>query len=155
MTHAQAQLYSLFWELNGMHFSNILPPIDLLFSLRLKTTGGQYFKKPKRLIQISARYFEAENAWQEIRSTLGHEMVHYWLDFLGKDCGHTPEFRRKMHECGFDRYSRLKPVGTKYVYQCPSCKIQYYRRKKGLWSCGPCSGPRFKIEFKLQLIQAL
>ena len=151
---AQAQLVSLFWELNHLHFAGILPPVDIRFSGRLRTTGGQFFRKPQRLIQISTRYFEMERAWDEIRDTLGHELVHYWLDFLGRPCGHTAEFRAKLKECGFNRYSRLRPVNARYLYICPGCNVQYFRRRKGTWSCGPCSGPRYNPTFKLQLSTA-
>jgi predicted SprT family Zn-dependent metalloprotease len=148
----QQQLISLFWHLNYKHFGGILPPIDLRFSGRLKSTGGQYFKKPRRLIQISSRYLQLDNAWNEIEDTLGHEMVHYWLDFLGKPCGHNAEFRNKLKNCGFNRYSRLTPIKAKYLYSCPSCGLHYYRRRKGVWSCGPCSGKRFNPVHKLVLI---
>lgn len=145
------RLAALFWELNFRHFGGILTPIKVRFSGRLKTTGGQYFKKPKRLIQISTRYLEMERAWDEITDTLGHEMVHYWLDFLGKPCGHTHEFRVKLKACGFNRYSRLTPIRARYLYLCPACGIQYYRRRRGIWSCGPCSGEKFNPRFKLVL----
>ncbi|MGE4233623.1 MAG: SprT-like domain-containing protein [Bacteriovoracia bacterium] len=148
----QDQLTSLFWEINNRHFSGILPIIDVTFSGRLVTTGGQYFKKPKKRIQISKRYLDLENGWKEIHDTLGHEMVHYWLDFLEKPCGHTTEFHRKLRECGFQRYSRLTPIRARYLYLCISCGTKYYRRKKGLWSCGPCSGKKFNPRFKLELV---
>lgn len=146
-------LYSLFWELNFQHFGGVLPPPEIRFSSRLKTTGGQYFKKPKRIIQISTRYLTMTESWKEVRDTLGHEMVHYWLDFQGLPCGHTSLFRQKLYACGFNRYSRLTPVKAKYVYHCPSCGLQYYRRRKGIWSCGPCSGRRYNSEFRLELEQ--
>lgn len=156
MTKAQARenhgrLVDLFWDLNFRHFGGILPPIEMRFSGRLKTTGGQYFKRPQRLIQISTRYFEMPNTWDEIRDTLGHEMVHYWLDFQGRPCGHNAEFRAKLNACGFNRYSRLTPVKTRYIYMCPCCGINYYRRRKGIWSCGPCSGQRYNPDYRLVL----
>jgi predicted SprT family Zn-dependent metalloprotease len=151
MNAEQERLVSLFWELNYLHFGGVLPPIELRFSGRLKTTGGQFFRKPAKLIQVSTRYLELANAWEEIRDTLGHELVHYWLDFQGEPCGHTPAFRRKLRECGFNRYSRLKPAGARYQYVCASCGTVYHRRRKGLWSCGPCSGPRFDRRFVLRL----
>lgn len=147
----QSRLVQQFWEINFKHFGGVLPPIEMKFTGRLRTTGGQYFKKPKRLIQISTRYFDMPNAWDEILDTLGHEMVHYWLDFRGRPCGHNTEFRAKLYACGFNRYSRLTPVRTRYIYACPACGISYYRRKKGVWSCGPCSGKRFNPAFKLVL----
>ena len=150
-TELQNLLVSLFWKLNNLHFGGILPPPELKFSGRLRTTGGQYFKRPKRLIQISTRYLELANAWEEISDTLGHELVHYWLDFNGRPCGHTPEFRTKLKSCGFNRYSRLRPVLAKYLYLCPSCGINYHRRRRGTWSCGPCSGPRYNSNFLLIL----
>lgn len=149
------QLHQLFWEINHVHFGGILPIIELRFSGRLKTTGGQYFRKPTKLIQISNRYLLMENGWDEVKDTLGHEMVHYWLDFLGKPCGHTKEFRIKLNQCGFNRYSRLPPVQAKYLYVCPRCGTRYYRRRKGVWSCGPCSGPRFNPTYKLLLCGSL
>lgn len=150
-SETQTRLISLFWELNYRHFGGVLPPPNLRFSGRLRTTGGQYFKRPKRLIQISTRYLSMERPWDEIRDTLGHEMVHYWLDFQGKPCGHNREFRVKLHSCGFHRYSRLTPLGARYVYLCPKCEVPYYRRRRGIWSCGPCSGPRFDPRYKLVL----
>lgn len=149
------RLIELFWDLNFRHFGGILPPTTVTFSGRLKTTGGQYFRSPHKQIQVSTRYLSMEKPWDEITDTLGHEMIHYWLDFLGKPCGHTPEFRRKLQECGFNRYSRLTPVRARYVYICPSCGVLYYRRCRGVWSCGPCSGPRYNSAFKLELLQGL
>ncbi len=144
-------LVALFWQLNNIYFGGVLPPPELKFSGRLRTTGGQYFKKPKRIIQISSRYLEGANAWDEIRDTLGHELVHYWLDFMGRPCGHTPEFRTKLNACGFNRYSRLRPIQAKYLYLCPGCEIKYFRRRRGTWSCGPCSGPRYNPHYQLIL----
>jgi len=149
------QLVLLFWDLNFKHFGGVLPPIDVRFSNRLKTTGGQYFKKPRKLIQISTRYLDMENAWAEVADTLGHEMVHYWLDFRGLPCGHTALFHAKLKACGFNRYSRLTPVRARYLYVCPSCEVRYFRRRQGIWSCGPCSGPRFNPAFKLVLSHAI
>jgi len=149
------QLMSLFWELNFRHFAGVLPPIEVRFSGRLKTTGGQYFRKPRRLIQVSTRYLSMANSWKEIADTLGHEMVHYWLDFHGRPCGHNTAFWIKLNECGFQRYSRLTPVNARYVYKCPSCKVPYYRRRRGVWSCGPCSGQRFNSKYKLELVQKI
>lgn len=149
------RLHNLFAELNARHFSGTLPSLILRFSGRLKTTGGQYFKKPERIIQISTRYLAMEQAWDEIRDTLGHEMIHYWLDFLGRPCGHTPEFRAKLRECGFNRYSRLTPVRARYLYRCPTCCTPYYRKRLGVWSCGPCSGPRFNPAYRLVLAETL
>lgn len=149
------QLTALFWELNFKYFGGVLPPVDIRFSGRLKTTGGQYFRKPKRLIQISTRYLVMENAWKEISDTLGHEMVHYWLDFQERPCGHNSAFWVKLTECGFQRYSRLTPVKARYLYKCPSCQAPYYRRRRGVWSCGPCSGKKFNSRFVLELVQKI
>lgn len=151
-TQHHLRLVELFQELNAAHFGGVLPEIGLRFSGRLKTTGGQYFRKPRLLIQVSTRYLEMPNSWEEIRDTLGHEMIHYWLDFLGKPCGHTPEFRRKLVECGFNRYSRLRPPGARYLYLCTACGIRYHRRRRGTWSCGPCSGERYNARFRLVLV---
>lgn len=151
MNEPQYELQRLFWELNHKYFAALLPPIELSFSGRLRTTGGQYHRRPKRCIQISTRYFSIPNTWTEIQDTLGHEMVHYWLDFLGRPCGHTPEFRQKLAACGFARYSRLTPIGARYRYICPQCNIIYHRRRRGIWSCGPCSGDRFDLRYKLVL----
>ncbi len=149
------KLLLLFSELNVQYFDGILPQIDLKFSGRLKTTGGQFFKRPFYKIQISSRYLNMTNSWQEIRNTLGHEMVHYWLAFLGRPCGHTPEFKKKLNACGFDRYSRLTPVNAKYIYQCTHCQTKYYRKRRGLWSCGPCSGKRFNFKYRLILSERI
>jgi predicted SprT family Zn-dependent metalloprotease len=149
------KLYQLFDELNLKYFDNILPPIELKFSNRLKTTGGQYFREPKKVIQISTRYFEHGNPWDEIRDTLGHEMIHYWLDYQNKPCGHTKEFYQKLDECGFERYSRLGPARAKYHYKCPECHRSFYRIKKGTLSCGHCSGKKYNPKFKLYLYEVL
>jgi predicted SprT family Zn-dependent metalloprotease len=150
-----ARLLQLFWELNFRHFGGVLPPIEIRFSGRLRTTGGQYFRdlRGSKLIQISTRYLAMERAWEEIADTLGHELVHYWLDFSGRPCGHTAEFRAKLRECGFNRYSRLKPAFVRHVYVCPACGLKYFRRRQGIWSCGPCSGPRFNSAFRLVRVQ--
>lgn len=152
---AHERLTALFWELNSTCFGGILPPVPLELSGRLKTSGGQYFKKPSRMIRISLRYFHADDPWREIRDTLGHEMVHYWLDFLGLPCGHTAAFRRKLAQHGFSRYSRLVPPGVRWVYACHACRRTYLRRRRGVWSCGPCSGRRFDGRFLLIMVRDL
>ncbi len=148
-------LNSLFSEINEKHFNNILPQIKLGFSNRLKTTGGQYSKKPFPQIQISSRYLHFEKALDEIRDTLGHEMIHYWLDWCGKPCGHTKEFKEKLKSCQFNRYSRLTPLHARYIYKCTQCGEKYFRKKHGTWSCGPCSGKKFNPKYKLCFIATL
>ncbi len=152
----EQRLQTLFWQLNFLHFGGILPPVEMRFSGRLKTTGGQYRWRPDRIIQISTRYFEnGISDWAQIEDTLGHEMVHYWLDFRGRPCGHTPEFTRKLKACGFSRYSGLIPPQTKIIYECPRCAREYYRKRAGVWSCGKCSGRKYNAVFQLQIKQRL
>jgi predicted SprT family Zn-dependent metalloprotease len=146
------ELSQLFWHLNYLHFGGVLPPIELGFSNRLSTTGGTYQRTPFRRIQISSRYFEYADPWREITGTLGHEMIHYWLDYLGLPCGHTVLFRKKLQESGFPRYSRLKSKRLPYLFRCPGCAREFQRRKIQKLSCGPCSGKRFNPKYELQLI---
>jgi predicted SprT family Zn-dependent metalloprotease len=49
--------------------------------------------------------------------------------------------------------SALLPVDRRpirYVYECPQCRRQVGRRRKGTWSCGSCS-PAFDRRFILRL----
>lgn len=147
------KLLQLFWEINGLFFGGILPPIEIRFSTRLRTTGGCYFARPKKEIRINARYLKADDGWKSIRDTLGHEMVHFWLDYLGRPCGHNPEFRKKIRECGFSRYSTLAPIGRRFLYACHACGREYYRKRRGILSCGPCSGQKFNPLFTLRLMK--
>lgn len=39
----------------------------------------------------------------------------------------------------------------RYLYECPGCRMQVGRRKRGTWSCGRCS-PVFDRRFVMRLI---
>ncbi len=149
-----ARLNELFRELNETCFGGVLPLLPLRFAGRLKSSGGAYRRgREGRRIDINPRYLSMRDGWVEIRDTLGHEMIHYWLDFSGRPCGHTPEFRRKLREHGWSRYSRLPPVGTRYVYRCVNCLRTFHRKRQATLACGPCSGRRFNPLYRLELVE--
>lgn len=40
----------------------------------------------------------------------------------------------------------------RYRYECPTCRVSVYRRKRGVWSCGRCS-PTFSRSHQLVLVE--
>jgi predicted SprT family Zn-dependent metalloprotease len=161
-------LSSLFSEINQLHFDNFLEPIELTWNLRLRTSAGRFVPgnrrffclKPPR-IEIARYLIEEEKAHSLVYDTLAHEMIHYWLWVLNKPYGHTPAFRKKMHEMGVSRYNpvpRIRPY--KYLYVCVSCRKTFPARKKlGPLACASCckaySQGKYDARFKLAFVRSL
>lgn len=140
-----ATLYRMFDELNWLYWGGKLPPVTIKYSTRMLSAGS--FTPKAKLIKISKRYHEIFP--HELEDTLKHEMIHI-LHFY-----HDADFKREAARVGTTLKATHHPLlrrPPKYIYECPSCRKEYPRRKRlRMNSCGVCSGGKFNIKFKLQL----
>jgi predicted SprT family Zn-dependent metalloprotease len=126
--------------------------------------GGAYCFVPRdqthRILINLERIDQAQTRANEI--VVAEELVHM-RDHLDGD-------RRRHSHHGYDRIavrvaeltgatpddirSALLPVSrrpVRYFYECPACRRQIGRRRKGRWSCGTCS-PTFDRRYILRLL---
>jgi predicted SprT family Zn-dependent metalloprotease len=96
MTYADVK--NLFNQFNTEFFHGVLPAIEIKLEKR-KTSRlyGQYrwtrrFGVESKKIRIFPIAIESGNA----EETLYHEMVHYYLHYSGRPCGHTSMFKAMM-----------------------------------------------------------
>lgn len=158
------ELIDLFQEINRESFGGMLPAPHLTWNPRLRTSAGRF--RPGRRshhpikaeIEIATYLADEVDAFEHIRNTLAHEMIHYWLWYRRRPYGHTAEFHQKMQEFGDIRYNpvpRQRPY--KYIYTCPGCSREVPARKRlGTVACRACCDehtdgkyhPRFKMDMK-------
>lgn len=133
------QVYSLYDELNQLHFKAELPACKLELSSRLTSTAGKIWPK-ERLMRLSLPYHQRYGL-EELKNTILHEQIHLWLHEKNLPSGHTATFRQKLEEVGLaDRLHALQMPRRpyKYVYICPTCKRQIQTRRRIKSSCGKC-----------------
>lgn len=160
----KVDLAVLFEALNREHFGGDLPCPKLSWNSRLRTSAGR-FRPGSRLrrwiapeIEIATYLQGIEDAFEHIRNTMAHEMIHYWLWYRKRPYGHTPEFHEKMREFGDIRYNPVpKQRPYKYIYTCPGCQRDVPARKRlGTVACRACCDehsngryhPRFRMVIK-------
>ena len=152
-------LRKLFDEINATYFDHGLTTPVLRWNRRLTSSAGRFIparrKRVFRLmgwvpdtgaghgeaaIEIASYLLTIEGGLDQIRDTLGHEMIHYWLWCHGRPYGHSPEFHEKMREMGVSRYNAVpKHRKHKYVYVCPACARNFPTRKRlGILACADC-----------------
>lgn len=129
-----------------------------------KRYGGAYCFVPKdqtHRILINLERIDPTQP-KAVEIVVAEELIHM-RDYLDGD-------RRRHAHHGYDRIairvadltgvqldeirSALVPVSrrpVRYLYECPSCRRQVGRRRKGTWSCGACS-PTFDQRFILCLV---
>jgi len=153
-------LTQMWSELNGRYFAGLLPPIDLVWSLRLTSSVGLFVSRrgprprldrndlrppTRREIRLSLPLLQqvvqrSEYGEQEILSTLAHEMIHQWqYDILKRRPNHGPDFLRKMTEMNRDGalaitiyHSLQKEVLalTRFAWRCRQCGRVYRRQRR-------------------------
>ncbi len=158
-------LLSIFQEFNALHFDNFLEPPVLRWNARLRSSAGRFVpgsRKPwggySRAPSIEIAAFVRELG-PELRDTMGHEMIHYWLWCRGQPYGHTADFYVKMREMGVSRFHTLTLTNEKsprHVYKCPECAKEFRMKrriiKKGLACKGCCerlAGGKYHPRFRL------
>ena len=92
-----------------------------------------------------------EHGWEETLNTFRHEVAH----IVYQD--HSRNFWEVAYRLGCTRRHALAPIERKhayckYVYECPACKAQVFRRKRLVKSsCGKCDRA-FNAAFQLRLV---
>ena len=152
MTHfSQAQLQTLYSELNAQHFDDILPPCDIRWCRQLTRAAGNINVRQKIIklsLPILAEAFandtlfpveysvcgvmcsSTESATREI---LKHEMIHLWLFFQGLPSGHTAQFRTKAKQIGQPKTRHgiaLPAPKNGWIYTCAHCSHEFPRRRR-------------------------
>ncbi|MCC7441938.1 MAG: SprT-like domain-containing protein [Bdellovibrionales bacterium] len=157
-------LLGLFQEVNREWFGGMLAAPLFRWNSRLRSSAGRFHpgtrgftvrRKQLPLIEVATYLLEEEKAFELVRDTVAHEMIHYWLWLRGRPYGHTGEFLKKMREMGVSRYNpvpRVRPY--RHVYACLACKKEFYSRKRlGPLACARCckthSEGRFDSRFRL------
>ncbi len=144
--------------LNTRYFSNLLPPISIVWSRRLTSSVGMFVSRggpraprdtasprSRREIRLSLPLLEqlAERtpyAEQELLNTLAHEMIHQWqFDVLKRRPNHGLDFLRKMTEMNrsgevaITTYHSLQTevlAFSRFAWRCRDCGRVYRRQRK-------------------------
>lgn len=145
-----ARLWIEFARINATHFGGKLRLDEIRLSTR-KQYGG-YYLKAKNLIVLSWPAHKT-HGWDETLNTFRHEVAH----IVHQD--HSPAFWAVANRLGCTRRHALPPaerapVYYKYLYECPACRAQVFRRKKlVLSSCAKCDR-KFNPAFQLRLVSS-
>ncbi|HEU4684523.1 MAG TPA: SprT-like domain-containing protein [Nitrospira sp.] len=168
------ELTAIWFDLNVRYFDGALPPIDLVWSSRLTSSVGMFVSRggprsswaesaaqrlPRREIRLSLPLLapllsESPYGYDELVSTLAHEMIHQWqYDILRRRPNHGPDFLRKMTEMNRDgslavtMYHSLQNqvlALARFAWRCRQCGRIYKRQRKTIHPrrhhCGSCRG---------------
>lgn len=160
--------FQQFWAaLNVRYFRGALPPIEIVWSLRLTASTGMFISRlgpraraihhadpapRRRLIRLSAPLLRHQTE-RELVGTLAHEMIHQWqYDLLQRRPDHGAEFHRKMAAMNRDglgitvhhHLEHAVRALAKYAWQCLQCGRVYERQRRTIrpvrHRCGACRG---------------
>ncbi len=141
---SQEALHSLVNTLSETYFDKPFVD-DVVFNYRLRTTGGRYIPRYRR-IELNPKYL-IELGEAEFHGIIKHELCHYHLHIEGKGYQHGDEsFKALLKATGSPRHCAQLPSDKKayqHTYVCESCK-HVYRRKRRVnlqrYRCGKCRG---------------
>jgi predicted SprT family Zn-dependent metalloprotease len=170
----ECELLAVWNDLNTRYFDGALPPIALVWSGRLTSSVGMFVsrtgprsswtdnaasKTSKREIRLSVPLLkpllaDSPYGWNELVSTLAHEMIHQWqYDILKRRPNHGPDFLTKMREMNRDGtlavtvYHTLKKevqALSRFAWRCGRCGRIYRRQRRTIQPrrhhCGSCRG---------------
>jgi predicted SprT family Zn-dependent metalloprotease len=129
-----AELQILFAQSNFVHFDGEIPTYRIAYNARFSNVAGRITYKPP-LIELSPKHLRGKV--DDLRETLLHEMIHAWLHARGENPGHTPAFKRKMHDLGLRSIyhdlgtaTPLNPSTKRYILRCEKCGMEALRRRK-------------------------
>ena len=170
------QLQALWTELNARYFDARLPPISILWSVRLTASAGIFASRTgprapchgsdpvgreRRLIRLSLPLLSSHP--EGVRATLAHEMIHQWqFDLLKRRPNHGRDFCRMMHTMNRDgagitvchRLDHAVAGFLRYHWRCQCCGRDYRRQRRTLnprrHRCGVCRGPLREIPTALE-----
>lgn len=171
---ASEELTAIWFDLNVRYFDGVLPPIDLVWSRRLTSSVGMFVSRggprsswsepashrlPRREIRLSLPLLtpllaQSPHGYDELVSTLSHEMIHQWqYDILKRRPNHGPDFLRKMTDMNRDGalavtlyHSLQKEVLAlaRFAWRCRQCGRIYRRQRRTIQPrrhhCGSCRG---------------
>ena len=136
----------------------------LEWNSRLSATAGRFAPGSRRplwksdvIIEVATYLREIPDGEMHVRDTILHEMIHYWLWHNRRPYGHGAEFYAKMRATGAKRYNTVpKDRPYKYIYHCPSCRVEVpARRKLNDVACYECckrfNHGYYKSSFRLTL----
>jgi hypothetical protein len=160
---ARAEVLLRLWEefhrLNTTFFDGSLVLDEIRLSTR-KQYGGYYRRvlnpqSPsgyRNMIVLSWPAYQ-QHGWAETVNTLRHEVAH----IVHMD--HSTAFWILAERLGCTKRHALPPkerahAYCRYVYECPRCKSQMFRRKRLVRaSCGLCDR-QFNPDFQLRLVSS-
>jgi len=129
-----ATLQLLFAQFNYTYFDGEIPAYRIAYNARFSNVAGRVMYKPP-IIELSPKHLEGKP--EELRETLLHEMIHAWLHAKGQNPGHTPAFKKKMHELGlrsiYHDLGTAKPFNEstkRYILRCEKCTMEVLRKRK-------------------------
>jgi predicted SprT family Zn-dependent metalloprotease len=131
-------------EFNRIYFRNSLPPATIRWSKRMRIAGT--CDSRRRIISLSHVYHS--HFPQDVDDTLKHEMIHL------RNPRHDAAFRREAARIGASVHCRDYPElhpRARYIYICPTCRMEYPRTKRGNLYCGRCARKGFDPRYKLIL----
>ncbi len=102
------RLAELHRRLNEAHFVGALPAIRFRLSGRMRTRLGELTVDARsgRALEIGLSRAHLRHGWDEVESTVLHEMVHQWQAESGLSVDHGVIFRRKAREVGIEPTAR-------------------------------------------------
>ncbi len=168
------ELTALWSDLNVRYFDGALPLIDVVWSRRLTSSVGMFVSRggprsswsevaagraPRREIRLSLPLLTSlmartAHAYNELLSTLAHEMIHQWqYDILKHRPNHGRDFLRKMTDMNRDGrlaitiYHSLQQdvlALAKFAWRCRQCGRVYRHQRRTIkprrHHCGSCRG---------------
>lgn len=158
----------IYWSrFNRSYFQNRLPPIEIQWSKRLRSSSGLFVSKtgPRsqwvsseerhgkgRVIRLSFPLLHDQSI-NEIQGTLAHEMIHQWqFDVKKNRPSHGREFRRLMtimNQDGLDitvyhSLNKKVEIAEQSSWKCIQCGQSYHRQRNTLSlrqdHCRYCNG---------------
>ena len=120
-----------FDRVNAKYFNGLIPHYRLAWNHRLRKTGGRIIYNRKTIEFSSWLMWYGDNAKDAFR-TLHHEMIHGYLDAIGHNSGHTPEFKDLLKKMGHGRiiyHSMNRPENKRNTaYSGPRDSVAFYCR---------------------------
>lgn len=144
------KIEGIFDDVNRRHFHGKITKPAFQLNKRMQKAGSVDLSKWQMDISIS---YHDKYGWDgELRNTVKHEMIHFYLGITRKPTGHNRYFKELMEKLGCTLHSKPNKRPYKYIFECPHCRKEYKARKLlgKRYSCGKCSDGRFNRKYILQ-----